>query len=518
MSKLIYILFFLFFSLKIYSQEIKFTEEEKTWIENNRIVYFGYDPSWSPYEFYSNGKYSGICGDFLNLISKKVGVKFVPLKNMNWEKSYKDLKNNNLTMVTAAGVSEERSEFLIFTDKYLKLPVVIAQRNDNEKISDFSDLDYKTISLPKNYMQEEKIKIDFPNIKIIERNNIAECLQDVSTGISVATIESMGTISYFINEKGFNNLTISSQTFYPEDGVAFAFPKSQVLLRNIMNKALKTISESERNKINSKWISVNYKNKSDNSKFWKYIIFSLIIVLIVFIIFFIWNKSLRKQINLRKKIENELSHTLEKVNKQNKDKTILLQEIHHRVKNNLQIIISLLRLQANTHTNEDVKAALSEAVERVNSISLVHEHIYKNPNLAQIDLEKYIQDLGEELKLVFVKDYKLNIYVNTNNVELGIKPIIPLALILNELISNSLKYAFIDSKNQINFSGNIFIDLKIENNSLKLIYSDDGIWFNNSYSRNFGTYLIEIFTEQLDGTFNMTVGSKTEYIFKFKDF
>ena len=112
--------------MNLFSQELDFTKEELEFIENNRIVYFGYDPNWSPYEIYSNGKYSGICGDFLDLISKKVGVKFIPLKNMNWEKSYKDLKNDNISMVTAAGISKERLEFLIFTDTYIKLPVVLS--------------------------------------------------------------------------------------------------------------------------------------------------------------------------------------------------------------------------------------------------------------------------------------------------------------------------------------------------------------------------------------------------------
>ncbi|MFN5415468.1 MAG: histidine kinase dimerization/phosphoacceptor domain -containing protein, partial [Flavobacteriia bacterium] len=326
-------------------------------------------------------------------------------------------------------------------------------------------------------------------------------------------VGSLGTISYFINETSSTDLTIADYTHYQDYSVAFAFPKNQIILRNIIQKGLQSISKDERNKIFSRWTEINVKKEYDYSKLRSFFIIVGIILAVIILIFFISNKILRKEINQRKSIEEELSKTLDKVNKQNDDKTILLQEIHHRVKNNLQIIISLLRLQANTHTNQEVKEALQEAIERVNSISMVHEHIYKNPNLAEIDLTAYIQNLGEELKRIFIKDKEIHINIQCNDTQLDIRPIIPLALILNELFTNSLKYAFSEQN-----SGSIDIDLKIQNDKLIMIYKDSGKWFNNIYTRNFGTYLIEIFTDQLNGSFNRENEIGTKYIFEFKDY
>lgn len=507
------IIFSIFFSLfDLNAQGLNFTEEERDFMRDHPVIYFGYDPYWPPYEIYSNGKYRGVCADYIKIIGKKTGIKFIPLKNLTWEKSFDLLKKNQLMMVPGAGISEERKKFLIFTDNYVRLPWVIVTKKGNSHYKKLIDLNYKTISIPKDYMQMDIIPKEFPKIKIVSRNNFEECLQDVSLGISEATVGSVGTITYFINQTGSYDLSISGYS-YDKHSVAFAFPKQQVVLRNIVQKALKSISLDERNKINSKWVSIHFDSKI-NSDFWKYLFILIGIVLIVFVLILLWNKSLRKQVNLRKKIELELSKTLEEVNKQNNDKTVLLQEIHHRVKNNLQIIISLLRLQSNSNPNEDTQNALNEAIDRINSISLVHEHIYKNPNLAQIELSKYIHDLGEELKRVFVKNKEVDFDIKTNQIQLSIKSIIPIALILNELITNSLKYAFRNRE-----EGTIFITFSInKDNTLKMHYADNGEWFQNEYTRNFGTYLIEIFTEQLSGSYSKLDKNNAEYEFKFDDF
>lgn len=497
----------------LFSQKIEFTAEEQAWIKANPSVYFGYDPNWPPYEFYNDGEYSGIAGDFVKIVSKKTGIKFIPIKNITWDRSYKLLIDNGLSMAPAVAITEDRKKTLIYSEPYVKLPAVIATKIENADLNTLEKLHNKRISIPRGYMQQEYLQKNHPEIKLTLRNNFAECLQDVSSGTCVATVGSLGSITYFIKENGFSNIIVTAHTEIDNIDVAFAFPKDQDTLRNIIDKALKTISPDEKSKIYSRWISINFIDESDYKNFWKYVLLISVIVIFILALVYLWNKSLRKQINLRKEIEDELHHTLEEVNKQNNDKTILLQEIHHRVKNNLQIIISLLRLQTNSHSSPDVQEALNEAIDRVNSISLIHDHLYKNPNLGEINLATYIQNLGEEMKRVFVKDIDVQFDINTNDTQLNIKPIIPLALILNELITNSLKYAF---RNKTH--GLISINLFLKDDNLHFNYKDDGEWFYNEYSRNFGTYILEIFTEQLDGTFERIEGKSANYKFVFKSY
>ncbi len=105
-----FLVLFLFFSFASFGQKIQLSEEEKEWIKEHPVVYFGYDPYWPPYEMYVNGKYTGVCADFIKAISKRCGVNFVPLKNTTWEKSLRMLKNNQLMMVPGAAITEERKK------------------------------------------------------------------------------------------------------------------------------------------------------------------------------------------------------------------------------------------------------------------------------------------------------------------------------------------------------------------------------------------------------------------------
>ncbi|MFN5416386.1 MAG: transporter substrate-binding domain-containing protein, partial [Flavobacteriia bacterium] len=180
----ILILLTLSFSLG-FTQQIKFSKEEQDFIKKSPVILFGYDPNWPPYEIYENGKYSGICNDFIQIISKRTGLKIKPALNLSWEKSFEKLKKNEIQMVSGAGITEERLKDLIFTDNYIKLPwVVVTRKEFTKKIDTLTDFNYKNVSIPRDYLQHEILKRDFPKINLIIRNNFAECLKDVSSGIS----------------------------------------------------------------------------------------------------------------------------------------------------------------------------------------------------------------------------------------------------------------------------------------------------------------------------------------------
>lgn len=185
------------------------------------------------------------------------------------------------------------------------------------------------------------------------------------------------------------------------------------------------------------------------------------------------------------------------------EKEILLKEIHHRVKNNLQIISSLLNLQANMLTDENVKSVLFQSKFRIESMCKVHEMLYSSKNFSSINYKDYLADLIDALlqnastngaKIVFeLKIKKLILNINTA---------VPLGLIINELVTNSLKHAFPTQKN-----GLIFIQItSIKNNQLKLIYKDDGVGYSSETTfqnaQGLGFQLISSLAEQLNGEIN----------------
>jgi PAS domain S-box-containing protein len=191
------------------------------------------------------------------------------------------------------------------------------------------------------------------------------------------------------------------------------------------------------------------------------------------------------------------------------EKEVLLREIHHRVKNNLQVMASLLSLQANHITDPDTRNIFLESQARVRSMSLVHEELYKSDNLARVNFERYIGRLIRNLANTYGYRPEIEFILNTEAVQLSLDTAISCGLLVNELISNSIKHAFPNGR-----SGRIQIDLrKIQAPALSeadgerefclLIVADDGIGLPNDVqgpnSDTLGMQLIHILSAQIRG-------------------
>ena len=200
------------------------------------------------------------------------------------------------------------------------------------------------------------------------------------------------------------------------------------------------------------------------------------------------------------KMNEQLTKEVREVNtnlrKQNNENTLLLKEVHHRVKNNLQIISSLLRLQkSELSDNKEIKK-FDDAINRVMTMSLIHQKLYQDDNLSQIKLQDYIFDLANEIKGVFNKGKKIEITVKSEFENINIKTLVPLGLILNELLSNSFKHAFKGEE------GKVKIDItKGAQNKFYLEYNDFGSWVKEDIKAGFGLILVQTLSEQLDGGF-----------------
>ena len=201
-----------------------------------------------------------------------------------------------------------------------------------------------------------------------------------------------------------------------------------------------------------------------------------------------FNEKSKKRISIQNKM---ISSTL-------KEKEILLKEIHHRVKNNLQVISSLLSIQSRSINDKKAKEAIVEGRTRVHSMSLIHQDLYKKDNLTGIRMDRYLGSLTKDL----LDTYNISegMIILDNQIEplkLDVDSVIPMGLIVNELMSNALKYAFPENRD-----GKIAVLLKEQGASLLLQVSDNGIGMKeqqiNSNSESFGYTLIRAFKNKLD--------------------
>ncbi len=201
--------------------------------------------------------------------------------------------------------------------------------------------------------------------------------------------------------------------------------------------------------------------------------------------------------------------------KQNKEKEFLLKEIHHRVKNNLEVVSSLLALQTAQIKDPNVVSAMKESQNRVYSMSIIHQRLYQNDHLSSIEMKDYFLNLGNHILDSFGEEERIKINYKMPELHLDVDTAVPLGLIVNELLTNSLKYAFPNNQ-----EGEITIDLdKKSANELQLLVKDNGIGQTEGEpvkGTGFGKTLIELLTRQLDGTMQVIYTSGTQYLFNFK--
>ncbi len=198
-----------------------------------------------------------------------------------------------------------------------------------------------------------------------------------------------------------------------------------------------------------------------------------------------------------------------------KEKEQLLKEVHHRVKNNLQIVCSLLNLQSDNIVDEKYLSLVRESRNRINSMALVHEMLYTSKDLSKIELKEYIERLSVSVHQSFAvpnSEIKFN-YKVQNDINFEIDRMIPVGLILNEIISNSFKYAFPEKK------GVITVELSLNKNSCSLQVSDNGKGlpknFNKDKDSNLGMQLVHMLSEQIDGRVEINQNNGTEYKITF---
>ena len=244
-------------------------------------------------------------------------------------------------------------------------------------------------------------------------------------------------------------------------------------------------------------------NNNIDSAFWKILPASLIALFLAIIAGFFLFKRLLKGITM---LDKEVLLKTHELKKSLEEKDILLQEIHHRVKNNLALTISLIKLQQSKIKDTNTKKILNDIQERIYTMELVHRKLYESNNLSLIHMKSYINTLVNEISKTYKNTKKVKVILNIDNIFLDIEKTIPCALILNEIITNAFKYAFISNPNP-----KLTITMREDNSSYFLEIKDNGKGISNDINiyqtKTLGLKLINNISKlQLAGDF--------EYIYK----
>lgn len=279
------------------NKSVNLTDAEKLWLKKHPILTLAPDPNWAPVEFFdSDGKYSGMTADYVQLMEQKLGIRFHILHLNNWEEILQKVSTGEIDFIPAASITPNRKKNLLFTEPYLKLrSVIVVNKKENDDLT-MNDLNGKVVAVVAGYANQEYMQREYPDVHLRLVNSEEEGLRQVSYGKAYAFIGSIATISYIMEKEVMANLRIAGQGGYLWN-LAFATNKKKPILNRILAKGLASISKEEYHDIFNKWIVINPKSWQPSNEL--IIAFVVIVVFLFFLSIIIWNRMLSKQVKLR---------------------------------------------------------------------------------------------------------------------------------------------------------------------------------------------------------------------------
>lgn len=325
---------------------------------------------------------------------------------------------------------------------------------------------------------------------ILQGTNIGTWEWNIQTGETIFNRRWAGIIGYTLEEISPVSIETWTQYSHPDD-----LSKSNELLENHFNGASEYYDcEARMKHKNGDWIWIQDRGRvSTWTEDGKPLLMS----------------GTHQDITGTKQVEEQIRNSL-------LEKETLLQEIHHRVKNNLAVILSLLNLQANNSESKELKDALKDSQSRIHSMSAIHEMLYQSENLASINMKEYLLKLAKGITENYLPRSQVNLDIQVENFVIDVEKASPLGLIINELISNSTKHAFPEGR-----KGNIQITLtRPAGDQVELIYQDDGIGISDNFDwqepHSMGMNLVKVLVEgQLKGSIQLSREKGTSFTIKF---
>ncbi|SJM95295.1 Virulence sensor protein BvgS (fragment) [Crenothrix polyspora] len=272
------------------------SKHEKKWLQQHPVVRFAGDPNWLPYEGFDNqGRYIGIVAEHLKLIEQMLGIKINIVQTRSWRESLEKLEKGEVDVLSKT-IETTLMPQLTFTHSYVTSPIVIVMRSDADYVDNVEQIKHLKLAIFKNYRD-----VTYPAIRFSVVNNVPDGLTAVSTGKFDALFCTLAQASYDIAELGINNVRIVGKTEFKTE-LGFAMTQEFAPLVPLFNRALSTISQSEKQKIRDAWGKDRFVEKVN------YVLIAQIVAcfLVILTLIFYWIRRLINEISRRKKSEQEV--------------------------------------------------------------------------------------------------------------------------------------------------------------------------------------------------------------------
>ncbi len=285
-------------------RDVQLTNHEKEWLADHPVISVAPDPDFPPIEWFDpSGAFKGLAADFIALVENKLNIKFKTVHCRNWNEVIAKAKGRQIDFLSAASPSGPRREYLDFTRPHIVLPGMIFVRDDIPGTLSTDQLRGKQITVVSQYVWQDYLNADYPDIALVPAASVADGLKMVSFGRVDAMVGDMATATHYLQKEGITNLRVAGQTKY-YTYLSFASRNDWPELNGILEKALASITPDESAAIMDRWIGLKHKPFIGSTKFWAILTAVFAGLLLIFAFIVAWNRSLKRLVNLR---TNELS-------------------------------------------------------------------------------------------------------------------------------------------------------------------------------------------------------------------
>lgn len=351
-----------------HSDTIDLTHEERVWLKNHPVIRTAIDTSWAPFEYIDeNGEYKGLAADYLALISQKLGIRFEPYTKGVWKDAVEKMEKRELDMYPCAVKTPQRETYASFTSPYLNFRMVILTDENVGYIDNINTLKGKTVAVARGYLSEETLKRYYPHIKRYEVNTISEGLAAVATGKAYAFIDNTAAITHAIKTEGYTNLKISGELQHRFE-LSMGVRNDWHIFTGILEKALASITQEERDAIYAKHITIEYTQEIS----WMRIVQIFIPLGVFFALLLYYTRKLRSINKVYKMTMLSLNQTQQEL--ENANKRLL----------SLSTTDTLTKLANRYHLDSTLKQAISSAKRYNRPLSII---------MVDLDYFKRVNDL-----------------------------------------------------------------------------------------------------------------------------
>lgn len=373
--------------------DIGLTKEEMDWLSSKKTITVAAEEKSFPYEFIDNeGKISGISGDFLDEISKRLNIEFVWSGNANWNDGLTQYQSHEVDMIAVVTPTLDREGLFIFTEPYMRFEQAIFTLKNNKAFTSLETLNGYRLSLAKNTAIVEYIKKDFPDINVIEAEDAQQAVNLVLTGRADAYIGDIPFVNSLLPAIGNTDLIVTGISPYKMESAVGVQPTLPLLASSI-EKALSDISPLKKNEIFNKWLQIKVSPGINYGPLG----YVLAIFLIISIGVLFWIRTMRLEIKRRKTLEEKLKKEMEIKEEYSKQLDFDIERFHSTFKNiatGAIIADSLGNIEIFNEAAEKMFGYSSEEVIGSNVKMLVPEF---NANNHQSTGQKKIMDIGRKV-------------------------------------------------------------------------------------------------------------------------